>query len=110
MKLIKIALIVVGIYACVVALFESWLGYSQPTNQRSIAITTTDADGEQATRILSRVDHNGVLYVSANHWPRQWYKDALARPEVTVEFAGEAGNSAKNFCRDSSASAWASWA
>ena len=86
LKIISIGLVVV--YIGLVVLFESWLGYSQPSNQSSLVITTFD---EQVAkdRVLSAVNNDGKLYVSANHWPRAWYRQALSNPNVEVNYKGE---------------------
>ena len=86
LKIISIGLVVV--YIGLVVLFESWLGYSQPSNQNSLVITTFD---EQVAkdRVLSAVNNDGRLYVSANHWPRAWYRQALSNPNVEVNYKGE---------------------
>ena len=55
----------------------------------TIQITTVDDNGKSATRVVSRIESGGHLYVAANHWPRAWYRDALAHPEVTVTMDGE---------------------
>ena len=86
LKVISIGLIVV--YIALVVLFESWLGYSQPSNQNSLVITTFD-DQVAKHRVLSAVNNDGKLYVSANHWPRSWYRQALSNPNVEVNYKGE---------------------
>ena len=86
LKIISIGLVVV--YIGLVVLFESWLGYSQPSNQNSLVITTFD-DQEAKHRVLSAVNNDGRLYVSANHWPRAWYRQALSNPNVEVNYKGE---------------------
>lgn len=55
----------------------------------TIVITTLDAEGNPIDRVLSPIDEDGTLFVSANHWPRAWYRRALANPEVTVTREGE---------------------
>ena len=55
----------------------------------TIIITTTDADGESHERVLSPVDYDGRLFVSANHWPRAWYRRALENADVTVTRNGQ---------------------
>ena len=72
------------VYVGIVAIFESLLGYYQPTPQSSIVITTTDADGTTHDRVVARLESNGQVYVAANHWPRAWYRRALANPELYV--------------------------
>ena len=86
LKIISIGLVVV--YIGLVVLFESWLGYSQPSNQNSLVITTFD-DQVAKDRVLSAVNNDGKLYVSANHWPRSWYRQALSNPNVEVNYKGE---------------------
>ena len=86
LKIISISLVVV--YVGLVILFESWLGYSQPTNTNSLVITTFD-DQEEKKRVLSAVNNDSKLYVSANHWPRAWYRQALSNPNVEVNYKGE---------------------
>ena len=89
MKILKIILIgLVVVYIGLVVLFESWLGYSQPSNQNTLLITTFD-DQEAKHRVLSAVNNDGKLYVSANHWPRAWYRQALSNPNVEVNYKGE---------------------
>jgi hypothetical protein len=91
MKLVKVLLILLAIYAALVAVFETWLGYTQPTNDGTLKITTTGDDGAQHTRVLARIPVEDTLYVAVNHWPRSWYWQALDNPEVQVEVGGASG-------------------
>ena len=77
------------VYAGIVAAFESLLGYYQPSSQGTIVIMTTDADGEPHDRVVSRLESHGQLYIAANHWPRAWYNQALAEPNVHLTSDGE---------------------
>mgnify|MGYP001159825957 FL=1 len=86
LKIISISLVV--LYIGIVVLFESWLGYSQPSNQNTLVITTFN-NQEAKHRVLSAVNNDGKLYVSANHWPRAWYRQALSNPNVEVNYKGE---------------------
>ena len=61
----------------------------QPETDGTIVITTTDAEGEPHDRVLTPIDDEGTLFVSANHWPRAWYRRALAQPDVQVTRGGE---------------------
>ena len=89
MRILRITLIsLLVVYIGLVVLFESWLGYSQPTNTNSLVITTLDS-GESEDRVLSAVNNGGKLYVSANHWPRAWYRQALSNPNVEALYKGE---------------------
>ena len=58
----------------------------QPENigGRTIVITTFDSDDEAHERVVTPIDDDGRLVVAANHWPRAWYRRALANPDVRV--------------------------
>lgn len=88
----KIGIGLVVLYVFIVVLFESLLGYYQPQNEGTIVITTTQDDGETHSRVVSRLESGGNLYVAANHWPRIWYYDVLENPAVEVEMDGETGD------------------
>ena len=84
MKIVKIAVILLVVYAAIVAAFESMIGTIQPTPESTVVITTFDADGTPHDRVVSRLESGGQVYVAANHWPRAWYERALANPKVQV--------------------------
>ena len=88
MKALKIALIAVAVYIGIVVAFESMIGFFQPANASTIVITTIDDGGASHDRVVSRIDHEGRLYVAANHWPRAWYRRALERPDVRATGSG----------------------
>lgn len=92
MKPLKILLIAALVYVGIVVVFESLLGVIQPTNEGTIVITTTDAQGRSADRVVTRVESEGRLYVSANHWPRAWYRAVRENPEVQVTVDGQRGD------------------
>jgi hypothetical protein len=92
MKALKRIVIVLVIYVGIVAAFESMIGTFQPENEGTLVLTTYEPDGTAHDRVLSRVDGDGKLYVSVNHWPRAWYHRALANPEVRVTIDGETQN------------------
>ena len=87
--------IALGAYVGVVIAFEILvviLGARQAArgvrpDEDWIVITTSDANGSSET-VLGGVESNGQLYVSANHWPRAWYRRALENPEVRVTIEG----------------------
>ena len=54
-----------------------------------LTLTTFDAEGRPSDRVLARLEKDGVLYLSVNHWPRGWYYRALQNPEVQVTEDGE---------------------
>lgn len=85
MKALKITAIVIVVgYILLVAGFETWLGITQPQGGSTIVITTTDDDGEQHDRVVSRLESGGNMYVAVNHWPRAWYYRLLDNPDVQV--------------------------
>ena len=89
MKALKITLIVVLVYVGLVTVFESLLGYFQPSSGAVFVITTFEEDGTSHDRVVSRLESDGKLYVAANHWPRAWYHRALDNPNVQVTTNGE---------------------
>lgn len=84
MKAVKWIVILLVVYAGIVTAFESLIGVFQPTNEGTLVLTTYDPDGTAHDRVLSRVEEDGRLYVSVNHWPRAWYRRVLATPDVQV--------------------------
>lgn len=92
MKYLKIAAVLLVVYVAIVVLFESLIGYFQPAGGTTLVITTTDDEGHAGDRVLSTLRMDGKLYVAANHWPRDWYRRVLERPEVTVTVDGVRGD------------------
>ncbi len=91
MKAVKWIAIVFLVYVGIVAAFESLIGVLQPGGDSTLILTTTDADGSSHDRVLSRLEGDGKLYVSVNHWPRAWYHRALENPSVEVTLDGRKG-------------------
>ena len=80
----KIVVILAAVYVLLVMTFESLLGIYQPTYDGTMVITTSDASGERADRVLAKMEVDGAIYAAANHWPRVWYHQALENPEVSL--------------------------
>ena len=93
MKTAKWLIILFLVYVGIVFSFESLLGYFQPAGQDGsyLVITTSAEDGSLSDRVLERLESNDQLYVSANHWPKAWYTNALANPNVQVSVDGTKG-------------------
>lgn len=89
MKALKVIAITLVVYVGIVAAFESSIGFFQPAPGSTIVITTFDAAGVAHDRVVARLETEGKLYVAANHWPRAWYRRALANPEVQITVDGE---------------------
>jgi hypothetical protein len=89
MKALKIVAVLLVIYVAIVVGFESLIGFFQPAGGSTLVITTFDEAGAAHDRVVSRLESDGKVYVAANHWPRAWYRRALANPEVRVRFNDE---------------------
>lgn len=89
MKIVRTLVILFLVYVGIVVAFEALLGYFQPSSGDTLVITTLDEEGNPHDRVLSRIENGEDLYVSANHWPRAWYEQALANPEVQVTIDSE---------------------
>jgi hypothetical protein len=88
-KAAKLFAILLCGYVGIVVAFESLIGFFQPADESTLVITTTDEDGNTNDRVVSRLTSGGQLYVAANHWPRSWYNQALANPNVQITLDGE---------------------
>ena len=91
MKLLKIVGGLLLAWVVVVILFESLIGYFQPTDDQTTLVITTTNEGESSDRVLTSIKADGNLYVAANHWPRAWYREALENPRVDVIAHWDAG-------------------
>ena len=84
MRAVKIGGIVLVGYVLIVVAFESLIGYFQPEAGDTLVLTTVNEDGAAIDRVLQSLHSDGQLYVAVNHWPRAWYRRALANPGVQV--------------------------
>ncbi len=89
MKALKILAIAALVYVGIVTTFESLIGTLQPGGETTLVITTFDEAGAPHDRVVSRLETDGRLYVAANHWPRAWYRRALANPDVQATIDGK---------------------
>ena len=94
MKLFKWLGILAIVYIAFVFVFEGFiLGYLQPNSVPDylkdrvevIVLRTTDSSGDESRRRVAGFEMDGRLYASAHHWPRGWYHNAVANPEIIVE-------------------------
>ena len=94
MKLLKWLGIVAAVYVTFVFVFEGFvLGYLQPNSVPDylkdrvevIVLRTADSSGAVSRRRVAGFEMDGKLYASAHHWPRGWYHNAVADPEIIVE-------------------------
>lgn len=84
---------ILAVYVVFVLAFDGvFLGYFQPKLEASgipmLVLTTTDDAGATGDRMLARIELDEALYVSAHHWPRGWYHNAVARPDVRASIDG----------------------
>jgi hypothetical protein len=89
MRALKIVAIVLLVYVGIVVAFESSIGILQPSSGTTLVITTFDPDGAAHDRVVAKLESDGHLYVAANHWPRAWYRRALANPDVQAMVDGQ---------------------
>lgn len=89
MRVAKIVAILLLVYVGIVAIFESLLGFFQPQADDTVVISTFDDDGTRHDRVLTGLDSGENFYVAVNHWPRAWYRRALANPDVLVKRDGD---------------------
>ena len=95
MKVLKWLGVLLGVYVGLVVLFESSIGYFQPTYDGVLSLTVYEEDESAHVRVLSRIEHAGNLYVAVNHWPRSWFYALQENPKIRVvydeeEFVGAA--------------------
>ena len=89
MRALKIGAVVLLAYIGIVVAFEASIGILQPDGGSTLVITTFDPDGAAHERVVAKLESDGHLYVAANHWPRAWYKRALANPDVQATIDDE---------------------
>jgi len=96
-KIVRRLALVILAYVGVVVGFELYLGLAQPSFNADfvkqwdapVVITTIGEDGLPQDRFVVPMRSDGHLYVSANHWPRSWYRRALENPKVQITSDGE---------------------
>ena len=93
MKLLKLIAYIFFGYVLLVFFFEAvFLGLLQPTieseRSKNLVMTTTDSTGHPDPRKITYVVVDGGIYVSAHHWPRAWYHQAIKDPNVVVDLKG----------------------
>jgi len=82
------------VHVGIILVFESSIGYIRPQGANTLLLSVEDNSGEARDCVLLSFELNGHLYVSVNHWPRQWYERLLDNPEVTLAYRGESTNTA----------------
>jgi hypothetical protein len=97
-KAIKILAVVLAVYVGLVVfeMFVVTMGSRQADagvrpDEQWLVMTTTGADGSPIDTVIAGVEVAGALYVSANHWPRGWYRRAVEYTDVEITRAGSKG-------------------
>ena len=88
MKALKWSGFALSAYVGLVVLVTSMLGTVQPGPGGTLVIETAEADGTTHERVVFRLESGGDMYISANNWPRAWYRRALENPDVRVTIEG----------------------
>ncbi|MEM7100067.1 MAG: hypothetical protein AAF541_17500 [Pseudomonadota bacterium] len=93
MKLLKWVGGIVAFYVVFVILFETvYLGFLQPSFEEQgipmLVLTTRNGSGDKNPRMLANMSVENKIYVSAHHWPRGWYDNAIDYPQVEAEIDG----------------------
>lgn len=79
------------VYIASIVWFEANLGINQPRGRTSLVLATFNDDNERHERVLRLEQIDGNNYIAVNHWPRRWYRQALANPDVEVAMPGQEG-------------------
>ena len=88
MTILEVLALVVVAYLVLLLLLEAVVWKTQPDMESGVTLIVSRGDGV-FTRRLYGFDYQDRLYVSSNHWFRQWYHAVLRNPDIDVEHAGE---------------------
>ena len=88
MTILETILIVIAGYFVLLLLLEAVVWKTQPSMEGGVTLLVYRG-GSVFTRKLYGFEYRDKLYVSSNHWFRQWYHAILKNPHVDVEHAGE---------------------
>ena len=96
-RALKLLAIALGGYLAIVVVVESLVSFMGMQHaERGVeageswsVLRTTGADGAHHDTVVAAVERDGRLYVSANHWPRAWFRRAIANPAVEVTRRGQ---------------------
>ncbi len=81
-----LASIIIG-YFLLLLLLEAVIWKAQPSMDSGVTLFINQG-GTVFARKLYGFDYHNKLYVSSNHWFRQWYYAILEEPQIAVEHAG----------------------
>jgi hypothetical protein len=90
MKLVRILLILVGIYVALGLALDAAIGYFQPQRGSTAVLRSFDEQGRPHDTVLALLDDDGQLWVESGHWFRGWYHRVCRNPDVELVRGGEA--------------------
>jgi hypothetical protein len=90
MKLVRLLVIVFGVYVVLGLTLDAAIGYFQPQRGNTAVLRTFDKDGQAKDTVLALLDDNGQLWVESGHWFRGWYQRVMANPDVELIRGGQA--------------------
>lgn len=88
MTILEVVLAVTVGYFTLLLLLEAVVWKAQPNMENAVTLFVHQGD-DVLTRKLFGFEYNDKLYVSSNHWFRQWYHAILKNPQIDVEHAGD---------------------
>src|SRR5262245_37712947 len=91
MKLVRIALIVLGVYVLLGLAADAAIGWFQPQAGSTAVLRTFDGAGTPRDTVLALHDDAGTLWVESGHWFRGWYRRAVANPDVELIRGADVG-------------------
>lgn len=84
MKIVRIAVIVIGVYVVLGLVIDGLIGTFQPQSEGTAVLRTFDENGTAQETVLSLLDDDGQLWVESGHWFRGWYNRVVANPQVEL--------------------------
>ena len=88
MFILEVFVAAAGLYILLLLSLEAVVWKVQPDMDNGVTLHVSSGSSE-FTRKLYGFEYGGKLYVSSNHWFRQWYHAILDNPQIDVERDGE---------------------
>jgi hypothetical protein len=84
MKLVRIALAVLGVYVALGLAIDAAIGHFQPRAGSTAVLRSFDDAGQPHQTVLALLDDGTSLWVESGHWFRGWYRRVLRNPDVEL--------------------------
>ena len=88
MFIFEIVVFALIVYVVLLLLLEATISKAQPDMANGVTLFVNHGD-EVVSRKLYGFAYDNRLYISSNHWFRQWYYAVLKHPKINVEHDGE---------------------